>query len=306
VTHIPEGVGVLRIINTYRYERYPEDKAYCAKCRAKRHRDGFTVELEDGASALLGSTCGADLWGQSWNEAHARFRNELDRAGIVIDLHRILPELIEIRQALEAWKPCIENLEAHQRLFKGRLATFYRTMRSAALRPDQSIVVPEQVRDYAAEDAYRQRTGSLPARPFFHSQDRVLCRIDGAAYFAMTDAKEQLALALEEIDHAIGVGTETQAHSQTRLRAYRLKLRDARERLDQLAQALRGQKHFFQSSEMKFILTYSGEEIGPGGRYAFEGDALVDRVAGTSITLGPAYRMVDMDPLKRLANLREA
>src|SRR5579872_5702169 len=139
LSHIPPGVGVVRIINTYRYERYPADKAYCAKCGAKRHRDGFTVELEDGTAALLGSTCGEELWGQSWSEARGRFENEMDRAGVVIDIHRILPELVEIRRALETWRPSIEGLKAHQRLFKGRMATFYKVMRSAALRPDHSI-----------------------------------------------------------------------------------------------------------------------------------------------------------------------
>ena len=52
VPQIGTGVGIVRIINEYRYARYLEDKAYCAKCQGKRHRDGFTVELDDGTWAL--------------------------------------------------------------------------------------------------------------------------------------------------------------------------------------------------------------------------------------------------------------
>src|ERR1700737_2414559 len=80
VNHIPAGVDVVRIVNTYSYSRWPSDKAYCAKCEGKRHKHGFTAELDDGTLALLGSKCGEQLWGQSWKEATGRFKEELDRA----------------------------------------------------------------------------------------------------------------------------------------------------------------------------------------------------------------------------------
>ena len=51
-----------RIVNTYSFSRWPADKAYCAKCEGKRHKHGFTAELDDGTLALPGSRCGEKLW----------------------------------------------------------------------------------------------------------------------------------------------------------------------------------------------------------------------------------------------------
>jgi hypothetical protein len=99
--HIPEGVSPVRILNVYRFSKWPAEKAYCSKCEARRHRDGFTVELDDGSSGLLGSKCGADLWGESWHDVAAQFDQELERAGIIRGFGRMLPELKSIIGALE-------------------------------------------------------------------------------------------------------------------------------------------------------------------------------------------------------------
>jgi hypothetical protein len=55
VDRIADGVGPTQILNYYHYGRWPKEKAYCAKCGARRHRDGFTIELDNGAIALAGS-----------------------------------------------------------------------------------------------------------------------------------------------------------------------------------------------------------------------------------------------------------
>ena len=63
MNHIPAGVDVVRIVNTYSFSRWPADKAYCAKCEGKRHKHGFTAELDDGTLALPGSRCGEKAMG---------------------------------------------------------------------------------------------------------------------------------------------------------------------------------------------------------------------------------------------------
>ena len=85
IDHIPPGVGPKQIINFYHYYLYPEEKAYCAKCGARRHRDGFTVELATGEFVLAGSTCGSDLWGERWSTMGRKFEARWQEAGIILD-----------------------------------------------------------------------------------------------------------------------------------------------------------------------------------------------------------------------------
>src|SRR5947208_2638944 len=97
VDSIPKGVGPIQIANFYHYGLWPQEKAYCAKCGARRHRDGFTVELDNGTFALAGSTCGSDLWGERWNTVRKTFQSKLHKAGIILDVRPVLSELESIR-----------------------------------------------------------------------------------------------------------------------------------------------------------------------------------------------------------------
>jgi hypothetical protein len=138
IDHIPEGVAPVRILNFYHYDLYPEQKAYCAKCRARRHRDGFTVELDSGSLVLAGSTCGADLWGEQWATVRSDFGTRLHEAGIILDVRGVLSELKEIRQVLAAtWGPAVKKFAALQAAMP-----LYRALREAALSLNHRLSRP--------------------------------------------------------------------------------------------------------------------------------------------------------------------
>jgi hypothetical protein len=145
VNHIPKGVEPVRILNVYSYSKYPGDKAYCAKCDAKRHRDGFTVELDDGSSALLGSKCGAKIWGETWKEVADRFKDEFERAGTIIGFGRLVPELRSIITDLELWRPMIKTVAKNQRRFEAIMGDTFQSLRLSAMRSDHALIVHDQM-----------------------------------------------------------------------------------------------------------------------------------------------------------------
>ena len=69
IFNIPSDAILLDIINIYVFERYPVEKVHCAKCGTRRHKFGFTALLASGDRLPLGSSCGAELFGESWDAA---------------------------------------------------------------------------------------------------------------------------------------------------------------------------------------------------------------------------------------------
>jgi hypothetical protein len=142
VAHITNSVGPVRVINFYHFHLWPKEKAYCAKCGAHRHRDGFTIELDDGTWALVGSKCAGDLWGEHWKTVRKRFQKEIDEVGIILDVRPVLAELESIRAKLDnTWRPIVEQAAAHQRRFKGMMKPLYDALKRAADRPDHCVVI---------------------------------------------------------------------------------------------------------------------------------------------------------------------
>jgi hypothetical protein len=293
VNHIPAGVDVVRIVNTYSYSRWPSDKAYCAKCEGKRHKHGFTAELDDGTLALLGSKCGEQLWGQSWKEATGRFKEELDRAGTILGFDRIVPELRSIREALESWRPPVACVAKHQQTFTKQMSYWFYELRTAAVRHDQRLVIHESVRDHSGEADYERRYGEKPSREFYMSVERTVHHLEGGAFFATEKPDNLFRLALDDIDAAIAVGSNTKLHSQMKLREHRAKVRDAKDRLERVATVIRALRTFYGNDHFSRVA---------GWMHRSKSERAVD-AALKFMKLPDDYRVLDTEPLRRLQKL---
>jgi hypothetical protein len=293
VNHIPDGVDVVRIVNTYSYSLWPADKAYCAKCEGKRHKHGFTAELDDGTLALLGSRCGELLWGQSWQEATGRFKEELDRAGTILGFDRIVPELRSIREDLESWRPAVACIAKHQQTFIKQLSYWFYELKMASVRHDQRLVIHESVRDHAAEADYERRYGEKPPREFYTSMERTVHHLEGGAFFATEKPDNLFQLALGAIDEAIAVGSNTKLHSQMKLREHRAKVRDARDWLERVAVVTRALRTFYGNDHMLHVVDWM---------HRAKSDRAVD-AALRFMKLPSDYRVLDTEPLRRLQRL---
>jgi hypothetical protein len=293
VNHIPPGVDVVRIVNAYGYSRWPSDKAYCSKCEGKRHKYGFTAELEDGTFALLGSRCGEKLWGLTWKEAASRFKEELDRAGTILAFDRLVPELRSIREALESWRPAVACVSEHQRKFGKKLQFWFYEFRTAAVRHDKRLVVHQTIRDYAGEDEYERRYGEKPAREFFKSEERTVHYLEGGSFFLEGNLDNLFELALEAIDAAIAVGSNTKLHSQLKLREHRAKVRDAQDWLERVATAIRALRSFYGLEHFGRVESWMR---------LMKSERAVE-AALRFMKLPPDYPVLDTEPLRRLQKL---
>ncbi|WLA65664.1 hypothetical protein [Bradyrhizobium diazoefficiens] len=302
VNHIPEGVSPVRILNVYRFSRYPAEKAYCSKCEARRHRDGFTVELDDGSSALLGSKCGADLWGQSWHDVAADFDIELERAGIILGFSRILPELKTVIAGLEKWRPTVRAVAKNQRQFQSTMPEFFRRLRNVAVRADHALMVHEQVRDYIAEGAFERRYGKAPDYPIYTTYEHKIHELQGCAFFEHANIEVLYDLALKDLSDAVEVGSHTQLHSQHKLRIHRSKLGDAMERLERIASAVRATQLFYTSDNLVRVARWIERDL-PGERLEVGDRALTDLHSRRTVRMPADYRIIDIEPARRLKKL---
>ena len=276
VDHIPAGVGPAQIVNFYHYHLYPQEKAYCAKCGARRHRDGFTVELDDGTLALAGSTCGGDLWGERWNTVHRSFQTRLHAAGFIMDARTVLSDLQDIRSALEAsWRPVVGQLNAFQNRFRSSMRPLYDLLRTAALRPDHSLVIQGEEHD-----------------------------VEGWAFFATEDLPRRFQSALDQIDAAIaaGQGQATQLGGRT------VNIAEARDQLDAIAHAARALRIFFAEGTMRLysiVHAVNRSMTGTSDRpYRARAQGVMNVAAETVIDLPANYPVLDTEPLRRLRDLK--
>lgn len=307
VTHIPEGVEPVRILNVYSFSKYPIEKAYCSKCDAKRHRDGFTVELPDGSAALLGSKCGAELWGESWKEVSKRFEEECERAGTIIGFSRILPELQSVIVALAKWQPTVKLVAKNQRNFQSAMGNAFQQLRNTAVRFDQSLVVHEKVRDFIAEGAFEKQYGRPPDEPIYTMHERIGQRLEGGSFFQHTNLEVLFDLAVKDLDDAVAAGLNTSIHSQHKLRMHRAKVRDAMERLERVANAVRGLQLFYKSENLVRVARWmeltNPQETSGETRFEVKNNTLLDHAKGRKIGLPADYRMIDLEALRRLKKL---
>ena len=277
VDRIPEGVGPVQIVNFYHYHLWPHEKAYCAKCGARRHRDGFTVELDDGTFALAGSTCGGDLWGERWDTVHRSFQTELHAAGYIMDARPVLPELKRIRSALEtSWRPVVSMLNAFQNRFRSSMRPLYEALHDAAVRPDHCLVVP----------------GVEPRE------------VPGWAFFATEDLPHRFDSALQQIDAAIAAG-QGQA---TGLGVRTVNIAGARDQLDAIAHAARALRIFFAEGSKGPYRVVRAVNLSITGKDNRPYDAREQRVVHvateTEVSLPPNYPVLDTEPLRKLRDLK--
>jgi hypothetical protein len=99
---IPTTSPLLGIINIYSSRSYPVVKTYCASCKSKRHREGFTAQVGS-SRVLLGSGCGQKLFGESWTVAEKRMTEQSDRQWELFQKDKIDPICTPLTVALNGW-----------------------------------------------------------------------------------------------------------------------------------------------------------------------------------------------------------
>jgi hypothetical protein len=161
---IPKGVTLVDIINLYAFERWPAEKVFCVNCSGHRHMRGFTALLSDGKRILLGSQCGAELFGDSWFQAERRMQERSKRQWELDRLDRLEPIFRPLRTALRIWSSRIKEAMDRRRAFEDTLGELASRLNEALVSHGGWLTVTRSIETKSAQAAGLARSVSAVER----------------------------------------------------------------------------------------------------------------------------------------------
>lgn len=285
VKKIPPGARLVDILNTYAFERWPEEKVRCVDCRAHRHKYGFTGLLDDGSRVLLGSSCGEEIFGTSWKQARNRLRDLSRRQGLLLRLDQLLPLIPELRRRLGEWHRTCERLEASRRRFGKAMPALYGALEGQAARGDARLMVYEKIRNIAAEEKATEDDG----KPKSKWVQREAHFAAGLAYFEATSPTAKIAATLALLKEVAQVGGNTDAMALAAMRKYDRRLADALESLRKIAGIYSGSVAFFEPRNLAGVAAWATASREIKGRYSAAGRELRDDNTDATMALPENY-----------------
>ncbi len=118
---LAESDRLVEVINIYEHECWPNEKVYCSQCNGHHHRNGYTslVVTENGSliRLLLGSTCGAEAFGESWQISKRRMEAQHARQWELARLDRLETVCREMKSHLETWAELIRPVIGRKSAF---------------------------------------------------------------------------------------------------------------------------------------------------------------------------------------------
>lgn len=296
VLDLPDGAQLGEVRNVYEFGRYPQEKVYCAKCEAHRHKRGFTVELTDGHLVLLGSKCGAEVFGRAWQRAARAYHARRERQQLLFTLDALRDALPLVFEQLKAWRePCVA-LDAARREFVRQFPKL-----AAALEAqvgDGALVVRERVRDYAAE----QKAGDN-AKLFTWIERRIGTLEGGAALRSgfVEGRRDQARDNLAELSQACRANT---TYTNQKMKALTRRTRDVRESLSLVLEMLNAGPALFSERNMRLVCLWASASDEVPGKYSLAGNEVHDDEGRTFVL--PELRTVTSAPIDTLAATSEA
>jgi hypothetical protein len=294
---VPKNAALLTITNVYTYERWPQRKVFCAACQSHRHKRGFTALLASGERLLLGSSCGAELFGQSWWVAEKALKELGDRQHALGRVDRIKLIDAPMLAALSGWRNVMEKVVARRDSFD-RIGELASRVWEAANAHGGNLVVVRKVESRAARaagmrgaaDYAASRFASLPGRALFDRSLDPVRALDhaAAAIRALSGAAEGTANLSTTVLARRGRGVE-----------------DAFADLERIAGMHAAAQEFFARRTFELLVDWAGPgRLDLRTRYELDGDrVLVDGKGRMQVLEVPD---IDQSPLDLVAEYRRA
>lgn len=289
VPEIPPDVELETIENTYVFTRWPQEKVWCALCRACRHRNGFTAKLSDGTRVLLGSHCGRDRFGVSWQEAEKNLKGLRDRKSLLEHLDRLVPHISEIVTELRSWDRELGRTAASHKRFSRAMPGLYQRLVEAARSHDGRLIVYEKDSSLFSEAV--GGSGRVARQPSWRPVTVHI--IAGAPYFTPLDPE---AAACEGIAALLAVQAavaDTDGLATHALKRLRRRLSDAVENLRQAVAMTHGAAAFFSPDNLAKVASWATRVDTVDGVYVMRGKGLMRTDTGDFMELPPRYRTLD-------------
>lgn len=284
IHHIPEGVALLSIINVYRHKAYPKTKVRCAHCGRTNHRDGFTALLASMNRVLLGSTCGAEAYGASWNEAMVIMEGKRDRQYELKMLGRAGQVLKPFIRAVNSWAWKIDKFDARRRTFETSYGAVHAKLFGAMRVSDGVLSIDVRVRDYAAE-TMKPNDGEK-----WKMETRPMGRLAGGGFLERDAFTPTIDAALKAAEKYRAIIGKSEGIPTDRMARLRRDFERKAEALRHVYEVYDGRDDFFSPRNLDLVIAWLNE-VGHRNAFTRDGNTLV----GMRIRFG-MEDMADLNP----------
>jgi hypothetical protein len=297
VWNIQDGAVLLDILNIYAFERWPKEKVYCVVCGGHHHKKGFTAILASGHRVLLGSTCGARQFGESWTAAEKRIEDRSNRQYELMKLDRLALVVAPMRDGLLGWANTMERVLLRRSAFENKLGDLAYRTREAANRHGGALTVVRRVENKAARAAGMQ-----------NSVDHVDVKVGdlaGTALFAALNPVKAVERALAALDEMrLGIG-----NTDVEWTSVLVKRRKALERtfddLEMAASMHAAAQDFFTIENFKVLIEWANRHGAIKARYEIDADGIAREAGSAGIKISPVPNLDD-GPLDLIKEYRRA
>jgi hypothetical protein len=267
IWEIPIGAVLLDIINIYKFDRWPTDKVYCALCRRRQHKFGFTVVLASGQRLLLGSTCGEKLFCESWAAAEKRIKERANRQYELIKLDRLNLISQDLRKGLLSWSVVMERILNRRKAFENTLGELGSRVRDAAIYSNGALTVSVRVESKAARAAGLRDLGEYV--------DMKIGDFAGAALFSPLDPKRAVERSLATLERMkLGIGN-TEGMGTSILTKRRMDFERTFSDLEEAARMHEAAQEFFTPTNFKMLLAWANVHGATTARYEIDDEDII-------------------------------
>lgn len=284
IDHIPKHEEPIEILNTYSYEKYPDEKAYCAICKSHRHQEGLTSRLTKGDLVMVGSKCAADHFEQSWNELKKAHNHRSQRQSLLLDLDQLAPKASLIHTELTRWKIKMERFVCFRKRFLNTMNPLYELL-SQEVTKSSELAIYKKIEG----SSFQQELGKNSPQ-----YERIPVHVlEGKTFFKNLHPDNILTDAIQVMKKTVEFAANTDNFSNNKLSRLRNKYRKMIENLQDLSEMNKAAFHFFSHKNLLGIASWASQSENIPGTYSVEDSSLIWVEKDIRIALPSQYAVLD-------------
>ncbi len=296
---LPDGAKFKAIRNLYAYSAWPNDKVPCAMCGFPNHKFGFTVEFESGELMLMGSSCGAKIAGETWQQQENAMRDLGNRQYYLRLLERAKAADEKLVRAIWALERRFDQISRLHVRFRKQLPEAYELLIQQCRKGEPVLEVKEMRENEAAK--YATAGQSVPK---FVENVLFRHRLQGTGFFFSEDPLLEFQSAMKDIESLFAVARATAGKSTNALSLVCRKARAALEVLGKLVEGVNETPKFFAPRNLEGVSQWLNHLGLRHDLYSIEGQSLCwnDGADTVKIDFPPPYEdAIDHARLTRLS-----
>jgi len=283
------------VINIYEHEHWPNEKVYCSQCQGHHHRKGFTALVVTATGQLirmlLGSTCGAEAFGEKWHIAERRIQKQHDRQWELARLDRLDTISTEMKSSLEDWRNKVPAVVGRKSAFVMKLPELASSLNEAYSQQHGHFYVHRivKLRD-GSQHRDTELLGPLPGSELFNPLNMIHA-IDGTL--------QALKMMTQLISLSDTVSTKE-------MRKRRREFEEGLERLYVVAVMYAAAQDFFTADTFAKIVEWTRRYAVTERRYGWNGKSLENNNGWEDFDLPDPFPDLGDKPLDLIEEYRRA